>query len=170
MYFYHCRNPWITTKQKEGRKWMEGGWVLKSLAYNEKWKAWIYNWLFLNHNFFSNFSFRVFFRNFFQIRKKISMLRVPWKSKWGLKSKWVAKQNIFVDRTYSNVFWVHLVSLVQLCWQHRYGSLLELPVGSSEENILIHYFRLGWTREASVRQVKAGPPQIDIFYWPPKVN
>ncbi|XP_023340374.1 uncharacterized protein LOC111710503 [Eurytemora carolleeae] len=29
-------------------------------------------------------------------------------------------------------------------------------------------FRLGWTREASVRQVKAGPPQIDIFYWPPK--
>jgi len=29
-------------------------------------------------------------------------------------------------------------------------------------------FRFGWTREVVIRPGKTGPPQIDIFYWPPK--
>merc|ERR1719193_90841 len=29
-------------------------------------------------------------------------------------------------------------------------------------------FSFGWTREVVIRPVKTGPPQIDIFYWPPK--
>jgi len=29
-------------------------------------------------------------------------------------------------------------------------------------------FRYGWTRECVFREVKNGPTQVDIFYWPPK--